>query len=231
MQTISLFYYLLVSLLCLHVAHVQCKNLSKPKAVIPQAEDAYSQALQFSRQKSFQCENDSDCPPWAVCHNRSTCTCLQNMPNMVDCVDTTLQIAVMSCYCATYNNSTREFHTGLCIENCYHDKEYKGMYLPLPIDPLEMNKKMCAKHWNREGQLCGKCKPGHAPLVFSYQLNCVSCGKMEAKMNLWIFFSLHLVLRRYSFLLSCSSKSTLQNHISMATCYLAKLYQCLRLFE
>ena len=183
--------YLLVSLLCLHVAHVQCKNLSKLKTVTPQGANVFLQALQFSRQKNFQCEHGSDCPPWAVCNNRSTCTCLQNMPYL-DCADNTLQIAVMMNHCVTYNNSTRELHTGLCIENCYRVKEQKHMHLPLPIDPLEMNEKMCGGHWNREGQLCGKCKPGHAPLVFSYELKCVSCSELESKRNLWIFLLIAL---------------------------------------
>ena len=181
--------YLLVSLLCLHVAHVQCKNLSKLETVTPQAADVFSQALQFSRQKSFQCENDSDCPPWAVCNNRSTCTCLQNLPSMVDCADTTLQISIMTGYCVTYNNSTRELHIAMCIENYFHENY---IHLQLPIDPLEINEKMCGKYWNREGQLCGKCKPGNAPLVFSYELKCVSCSELEKKRNLWIFFLIAL---------------------------------------
>ena len=171
----------------------RCQNMSLPATHLAAAsttENSLSNIPNFSklRQEGFQCENDSDCPPWAVCSNQSVCKCSHNLPDKVDCNDITLQLSVVRGHCVTYDNSTKVLHLGLCIENC--ENKYKDVYFPLPINPLEINEKMCGGHWNREGQLCGKCKPQHAPLVLSYDLKCISCD--EGQKNLWIFLLLAL---------------------------------------
>ena len=184
--------YFLALLFCV----AQCKNMSPPATECSPlvtssvSENNFSEIADFSklRQEDFHCKNDSDCPLWAVCNNQSVCTCSHHLPDKVDCSDSTLQLSVVKGHCVTYDNSTDVLHIGLCIENC--ENKYKDMYLPLPNNPLEINQKMCGGYWNREGQLCGKCKPGHAPLVFSYELKCVSCK--EGLRNLWIFLLIAL---------------------------------------
>ena len=47
-------------------------------------------------------------------------------------------------------------------------------YFLLPCNTSELNKFMCSKS-NRDGQLCGKCREGFAPPVYSYSLTCVNC--------------------------------------------------------
>ena len=44
----------------------------------------------------------------------------------------------------------------------------------LPCNISDLNDFMCAST-NREGQLCGRCRNGFAPPVYSYSLTCVNC--------------------------------------------------------
>ena len=162
-----------------YVQAARCKNLSMSTLYPPTMTNELSQISP----QGLKCANELDCPPWAACINQ-LCVCFQNvLARIVQCSNDTLQVAVKKNYCVTYDNITKQLHTGLCIENVYNG--YTDIYQPLPINPLEINQKMCGGHWNREGQLCGKCKPGHAPLVFSYELKCVPCSK--GKENLWVF--------------------------------------------
>ena len=46
-----------------------------------------------------------------------------------------------------------------------------------------LNYELCDKY-NREGQLCGKCKEGFGPPVYSYTFSCVKCREADFKLNL-----------------------------------------------
>ena len=48
------------------------------------------------------------------------------------------------------------------------------LYHLLPSDVTELNN-MCG-YFNREGQLCGRCKENYSIPVYSYDLNCVQCS-------------------------------------------------------
>ena len=49
-------------------------------------------------------------------------------------------------------------------------------YFSLPCNVSELNQFMCVDT-NRDGQLCGRCREGFAPPVYSYSLNCVNCSE------------------------------------------------------
>ena len=54
--------------------------------------------------------------------------------------------------------------------------------IPLPCNVSVLNEYVCSD-FNREGQLCGKCKNGFAPSVYSYSLRCVKISNYRYK---WI---------------------------------------------
>ena len=60
---------------------------------------------------------------------------------------------------------------GSCLLTLPHDFGEKAVILPCNISDL--NDFMCAST-NREGQLCGRCREGFAPPVYSYSLTCVN---------------------------------------------------------
>ena len=53
----------------------------------------------------------------------------------------------------------------------------------LPRSLSELDDYLCGKPFNRTGTLCGKCKDGHYPLVYSFDMNCIQCP--NGKANWW----------------------------------------------
>ena len=130
------------------------------------------------------CKDNSDCPLWGYCNN-SRCLCKENLHDNyeIKCDDDNIQLSVLSCSCATYDNETRRITEGKCIQSCGSIYNMQELYFTLPYNLSELNQFMCEDKWNRTGRLCGKCLPGHAPLAYSYDMRCVSCP--EGNKNVW----------------------------------------------
>ncbi|XP_064390095.1 uncharacterized protein LOC135338015 [Halichondria panicea] len=135
----------------------------------------------FESFKSTTCSNDTDCPLWTTCNN-NTCICRQ-IDQRLTAKCENLQLMARKCSCVTYDNQTREFTAGECIEGCSNDTTNNQLYFSIPSDPSEINRFMCEERWNRTGRLCGKCLPGHSPLAYSYDMRCVKCP--EGINNIW----------------------------------------------
>ena len=71
------------------------------------------------------------------------------------------------CYCMTYNEDTND----TVVSTCFNGK-WNSNYYSVPPTFSELNKMMCGD-MNRDDQLCGSCKEGIAPPVYSYDLQCV----------------------------------------------------------
>ena len=93
------------------------------------------------------------------------------------------QVNLLSTYCATFNTDTGYIETGECIYNEGHIHEQ--LYTALPSNVSELNEFTCGKLFNRTGTLCGECKDGHYPLVYSFDMNCVECPNGNS--NWWKF--------------------------------------------
>ena len=78
-------------------------------------------------------------------------------------------------YCMTtdVNATKRTDAVGGCLSSYLH-QPIRTVTFPLPCNISELNGYMCAG-LNREGQLCGRCKNGFAPPVYSYSLVCTNC--------------------------------------------------------
>ena len=99
-------------------------------------------------------------------------------------------ISVLDCYCITYNENEKESQAeiGSCIYNCFNVNKTDfsdSVYHMLLKNPSDSNKVICGKEFFRNGTLCGKCKDGYYPLVYSYNLTCVKCPQGRA--NWWKF--------------------------------------------
>ena len=87
----------------------------------------------------------------------------------------------MSSDCVTVDQSSYSTYIGQCL---YYHGIY-GYSVTLPNTPHDLEEFMCGKHFNRTGTLCGKCKDGHYPLAYSFDMNCVECP--NGKSNWWKF--------------------------------------------
>jgi len=119
-----------------------------------------------------ECSND--CPPWYQPSGNGTCQFGSNLGFIVKPTANLTQSELENFYCMTTANISghRMDVVGSCLYSAFAYPE--GMHYPLPCNISQLNDFMCAD-LNREGQLCGKCREGFAPPVYSYSLSCVNC--------------------------------------------------------
>ena len=130
--------------------------------------------------------HDPQCPTWFFPDSSSngTCRCGDDIHDTVRCNDLTKEVAILDCYCMTYNESTGAV-VGACFYSFLNPKPKKKLYYLLPSNTTELNNYMCG-HLNRAGQLCGECKENYSIPVYSYDLKCVQCSTSPFNWILYI---------------------------------------------
>ena len=113
------------------------------------------------------------CYPWMFrIETNGACECSDIPYQAVLCDSTIPRTSVLECYCMTFNQKQNETELGLCLYGCRHP-----LYHSLPPHLTELNTHTCEKA-NRESTLCGNCKSGYSPLVYSYNMSCMNCTGM-----------------------------------------------------
>ena len=136
----------------------------------PQHED-----FKFGVKSHFTNVDESMCPPWYQESNKKDkCEKGATFKFMLLFEQHTLQTWLQPFYCMTSdeNATNRTDVIGGCLYS-FH-VHYISTYYPLPCNISKLNDYTCGG-LNREGQLCGRCKKGFAPPVYSYTLSCVNC--------------------------------------------------------
>lgn len=110
----------------------------------------------------------SKCPPWFYTSDDGK-LCLEGrkVKKILHINSNTLQTSIQPFYCMTQEGNKSVL--GGCLYTAIHKKE---PFIPLPCNVSDLNAYMCAG-LNREGQLCGRCKNGFSPAVYSYSMKCV----------------------------------------------------------
>ena len=93
-----------------------------------------------------------------------------------------MQLVIRLNNCMTFDTETNETFVGACpllrAENATLG------YIHLPRNLSDLNEFMCDQY-NREGRLCGRCKPGYSSTILTYG-KCVDCTGMES--TSWMVF-------------------------------------------
>ena len=124
--------------------------------------------------------SNSTCPPWFVhsddVNNSSTCTCGNTLGGVVKCNSSLQESFILIFYCVTHDKHLGTV-TGICIYNQWYiaDTMHSSINYRLPQSISELNNAMCGR-LNRTGRLCGQCRDGFSPPVYSYDLWCVECS-------------------------------------------------------
>ena len=132
----------------------------------------HSSSSETNVRKCDNCSND--CPPWYKPSGHETCQFGSNLGFIVKSTANLMQSELEQLYCMTTANTSghRMDVVGSCL---YSAAAYlERIHYPLPCNISQLNDFMCGD-LNREGQLCGKCREGFAPPVYSYSLSCVNC--------------------------------------------------------
>ena len=132
------------------------------------------------------------CPPWFIpteINGTVICTCGSESGDKVHCDQSNLRATLRLNKCMTFDRETNETFIGDCpllpVENATLG------YIHLPRNLSDLNEFMCDRY-NREGQLCGRCKPGFSSAILTYGGSCVDCrGKTSTS---WmIFFAIIII--------------------------------------
>ena len=121
---------------------------------------------------------NATCPAWFYAANDS-CKCGDGVGGRVFCNETLREVRLHACNCMTYDDQVG-LVVGACLYNCFFSWNEttpgsNGAYRQFYNVPKHViGKEICDPH-NREGRLCGKCKEGYAPPVYSYDFHCVMC--------------------------------------------------------
>ena len=128
-----------------------------------------------------------ECPTWMYFSNQTNeCVCGVNHYDMVKCNATLNETYILDCHQMTFDKKLQKVIAGLSFYGCINQANPYDIYHRVPANRSQINEVMCSL-FNRGGRLCGTCRNGYSPLVYSYQLDCKQCSDTESKYN-WAVF-------------------------------------------
>lgn len=156
--------------------------LTKEGGVFSNTDTAVLSANQIQIQDNTSNSYNMSCPPWFVVHSssrNSTCECSNTSKDIVRCNESLQESSILDCYCMTYSKSTGTV-MGACLYGCIQlrSKYADPLYTLLPHTIEELNNATCGR-LNRDGQLCGRCKEGYYPPVYSLDVRCMKCSSSK----------------------------------------------------
>ena len=146
-----------------------------------------SNALSLTSDHYNTGESNCSCttyPPWFIFDKTAEkCQCGSRLGGIVKCDNANKEVYIDHCLCMTHDKHLGII-VGACMTNCFINESFGGYY-ELPTNRTELNKAICEDHWNRHGRLCGRCKDGYHPLVYSYDMKCAQCNNVNYN---WLSF-------------------------------------------
>ena len=142
---------------------------------------------EFESPKRATSDPGRDCPTWTHYSNKlHQCVCGDSYHDMVKCNATLKEIYILDCHQMTYDTQLKKVIAGLSFYGCMNNKNPNSIYHLVPANRSQINDVMCSQ-FQRGGRLCGACRDGYSPLVYSYKLHCKQCSDAESKYN-WVIF-------------------------------------------
>ena len=132
---------------------------------------------------------NNTCQVWStpIPNSGGACECGFPLYGVVGCDNTTHRTYLKSCYCMSYIESSNSTVIGACLYTCsarHGTKELGPGQRVLPPSISQLDYLQCG-YVNREGLLCGRCKSGFSPPVYSYDLRCVNSTECSNN-NTWV---------------------------------------------
>ena len=118
--------------------------------------------------------------PWTIAKNKSdntSCHCGSKLAGLVKCDHKSFEVQVITCYCMShYQKDPNITVVGACMYLC-HQTRGSDFH---PVLSCGKNER------TRDGQLCGGCKKGFSPPVYSYDWHCVNSSFHDGYAQHWI---------------------------------------------
>ena len=121
---------------------------------------------------------DGPCHTWLYPSGDGHCLCGSSLGTVVVCNNETQEVGVLFHYCLTSNgdaNSTSVVGRSLVVTD-HGDRllSVAGIYNKVQGNISAQDQQTCG-YLNRQGRLCGKCKPNHYVSAYSYDIKCYPC--------------------------------------------------------
>ena len=141
----------------------------------------------LSRNNEYTCNQSTEqtrkCPTWMYCMSGSEeCVCGVDNHHTVKCSQKLHRVYILHNYQMTYDEQLQEELVGASFYDVITPNSYDN-YHAVPVNKSQLNEAMCGQ-FSRRGRLCGACKVGHSPLVYSYKLHCKRCSEKESRYNI-----------------------------------------------
>ena len=118
------------------------------------------------------------CPTWLHPSGDGECLCGATLGTVVTCNNETRQVGVLESHCITSNgDGSNTSVVGWCLAAMNHGTRLLssvGRYIIVLGNLSEQEEQTCG-YLNRQGRLCGKCKPNHSISAYSYNIRCYPC--------------------------------------------------------
>ena len=101
------------------------------------------------------------------------------------------QVEIGSTHCATNSEETGGYYIGkLPFYPTFNT--VNRMYSEMPSNASQLDEVMCGPY-NRKGLLCGECKDGYGPAVYSFDMKCADCSSLWSKCAIILYLFLQFV--------------------------------------
>ena len=131
---------------------------------------------------------DTSCPTWHF-YNNATGQCECGFRLL--CSSDGNQVDIGSQSCATSSGRQDDYYFGYCPFILTVNSTNR-MYSEMPNNASQLDEVMCGPY-NRRGLLCGECKDGYGPPVYSFDQTCANCSSLWSRYAISLYLFLQFV--------------------------------------
>ena len=131
---------------------------------------------------------DTSCPTWHYYNNaKGQCECGLRLLCSSD--GNQVYIGIQSC--ATSSEQEDDYYISYCPLT-HTVNSTNRMYSEMPSNVSQLDEVMCGPY-NRRGLLCGECKDGYGPAVYSFDMTCANCSSLWSRYAISLYLFLQFV--------------------------------------
>ena len=131
---------------------------------------------------------DASCPTWHYYNNATgQCEC----GYWLLCSSDGNHVDIGIDQCATSSGQEDDYYIGSCPFT-HTVNSTNRMYSEMPSNASQLDEVMCGPY-NRRGLLCGECKDGYGPAVYSSDMTCANCSGVWSRYAISLYLFLRFV--------------------------------------
>ena len=131
---------------------------------------------------------DTSCPTWHYYNNATgQCEC----GYLLLCSSDGNQVEICIDHCATSAGQEDDYYVSYCPFT-HTVNSTNRLYSDIPNNASQLDEVMCGPY-NRRGLLCGECKDGYGPAVYSSDMTCANCSSLWSRYAISLYLFLQFV--------------------------------------